>query len=124
MRDLYGVRGVHYDLEYKEPVAIDTPAESPVRKVLDHLLALKCPSCGTVGQYQLEDAIKERRTWKIGAAGVSDEEERDQEDAEPYFVSCQDCGNPLGPLDLDHIALQALIDDKDAASAKAEGRQS
>lgn len=89
---------------------INKEAAKPVRKVLDHLLALECPSCGTVGQYQLQDAIKEKRTWKIETKGVSKIEEADQEDAEPYFVACRSCGSELLLEDDD---LQTLIDDKD-----------
>lgn len=93
---------------------IDKDCAATLRKVLDRLLTTECQSCRKVGDYQLEDEIRERRSWKITAEGVNREEERNQEDSEPYFVSCRECGHPLGPLELGSDDLQVLIDAKDS----------
>jgi len=102
MRDLYGIRGVHYDLEHQAP-----KPENAMREVLSRVLAAECQSCGSVGAFQVEDKITDRRTWDISETGVSKVPTITQVDAEPYRISCQCCGESLEVADDD---LQALVD--------------
>jgi len=72
-----------------------------------------------VGKFSLTDVIHVRRTWKLGPANPQWGVEEEQMDADSYYVTCSECGQPLDLQDMEgleeiHAPEDILAEEKDS----------